>query len=198
MSADKLRHLNKLKFSLYLHQISSRLWRNQEVLHKSFIYIFLSFPIPGCIQIYSKKSSPKIKQRHETISRISILLLFIANALWKWECKGTHNFYRMLRKNEPASKWSWVGDFESRLERWYEVAKSNDDDVERKDSRALSFILSVFMCFSPLFKKWWRWVSVWQMHTQKKNYIFFSPSLPTVVAQSYKIDVEILAAPRGT
>lgn len=98
--------------------------------------------------------------------------------------KGHTIFIACLRKNEPASELSGQ-------------KATTMTKRERKDSRVLSFILSVFMCFSPLFTKndddeW-----VYDKCTQK--YIFsLSLFRPTVVAQSYKIDVEILAAPRGT
>jgi hypothetical protein len=93
-------------------------------------------------------------------------------------------------EKEWASKWvEWeIGE--------YEVAKSNDDDGEKGKTVEHYLLFCQFLCVfrhcSQNDDDEW----VYDKCTQK--YILLSPLLPTVVAQSYKIDVEILAAPRGT
>lgn len=91
-----------------------------------------------------------------------------------------------------------------------DVDDDDDDDYGREDSRALSFILSVLCVFSPLYSEQQNdddeesdVECMTNAHTHSLTHKYhlsltlFLHLYHSVVAQSYKIDVEILAAPRG-
>lgn len=170
---DKFRHLNKLEnIKVLFWELCQILLLNQNITFKS--------SIPWHIQIFSKNKTEKSKNFH--------LLLFIANALWKWEkCKRDSQFLSHVQKR-MSQQVSWVGDgvyilLRRKKENWRAKGKTVEEHY---------LLFCQFLCiFRHCSKNDDEWV-VWQMHTQ-----ISSLSSP-VVAQSYKIDVEILAAPRGT